>query len=486
MISNSVYKELWRKILQGLAEALPANQVITWFSNSAVLSINDGVFNLGVPTSFARDWIANRYVEKILDIAKKYAPDVQKLEVVIDGALADPADGRAVKIDELQNFLPQKKIRKLPNKQEIKIVTNNGGSGNGAIFSRALNPKYTLDNFIVGKDNRLAHAASMAVSNRPGSEYNPLFIYGGVGLGKTHLLQAVGNEILKNFPDKIVVYITSEQFMNEIVAAIQKFQAREFKLKYRSVDCFIVDDIQFIAQKDRTQEEFFHTFNELYHNGRQIILSSDRPPKELAGIDDRLKSRFGSGMVVEVYFPDYETRIAILQRKCQEQGVILPSEVIEFIASNSHESIRELEGILTQAIAETKLENSTPTIRSLAARLFKMNKNGNLVGISAEEVSRKLTVRTPEDVIQLVAGYFRIPSHEIIGQIRRKEVLIPRQLAMYLIYEILHSSLDSIGHYFGGKNHTTVLHACNKIRIELQSDKKLVADMHALKKEMGL
>lgn len=469
-------KELWRQILLRLYPTIRHDQFITWFANTAVLRVDQGMLVLGVPTQFAYSWISQHYKDRILEISKVLNNSVNDISIVIESSLSNPDDMRKVL---LSSIVPEtKKVRKLPHKQEVKVAEDT--------ISYMLNAKYTLANFIVGKHNRLVHAACQAVATNPGSQWNPLFIYGGVGLGKTHLLQATGREILRNFPEKIVVYLTAERFLNEVVEAIKKYNAYDFKTRYRNVDCLIVDDIQLLAEKDRTQEEFFHLFNELYNANRQIIISSDRPPKELAGIEERLKSRFEMGMVAEVHFPDYETRLAILQNKCSEQQVILPPEVLDFIAYNIHHSIRELEGVLMQAIAQMQLENATPTVKSVGVILRRLNREGEIVGVSKEQMEAKLSVRNADDIINLVADYYRIPSSELCGTIRKREIMMPRQVCMYLIYEILGHSYDTIGDYFSGRNHTTVLHSYNKIKSKLGRDSKLLQDIHALKKEMGL
>lgn len=472
-------KELWRQILLRLYPLLRHDQFITWFADTAILRLDQGVLVLGVPNQFAYSWIAQHNKNRILEIAKILHADITDISIAVDSALSNSDDVRKVL---LSSIIPEtKKIRKLPRKQEVKVFGNDQDT-----VSYMLNPKYTLQNFIVGKHNRLVHAACLAVSTNPGAQWNPLFIYGGVGLGKTHLLQATGREILRNFPDKIVVYLTAERFLNEVVEAIKKYSAHDFKVRYRNVDCLIIDDIQLLADKDRTQEEFFHLFNELYNANRQIIISSDRPPKELAGIETRLQSRFEMGMVAEVHFPDYETRLAILQNKCSEQQMLLPPDILDFIAHNVHHSIRELEGVLLQAIAQMRLENVTPTVKSVGVILRKLDRNGDLVGVTKEQIDAKLSIRSADDIIDLVADYYRIPMTELRGTIRKREVMLPRQVCMYLIYEVLGYSYDTIGDYFSGRNHTTVLHSYNKIRSRLAKDSKLLQDVHALKKEMGL
>lgn len=452
------------------------DQFITWFADTAVLRVDQGMLVLGVPTQFAYSWIDQHYKDRILEIAKVLDTSVADISVVVEPGLANSDDVRKV---SLSSIVPEtKKVRKLPRKQEVRVAQDT--------VSYMLNPKYTLQNFIVGKHNRLVHAACLAVASNPGSQWNPFFIYGGVGLGKTHLLQGTGREILRNLPEKIVVYFTAERFLNEVVDAIKKYNSQDFKARYRNVDCLIVDDIQLLADKDRTQEEFFHLFNELYNANKQIIISSDRPPKELAGIEKRLQSRFEMGMVAEVHFPDYETRLAILQNKCSEQQVIMPPEVLDFIAYNVHHSIRELEGVLLQAVAQMRLEGVTPTVKSVGIILRRLDRSGDIVGVSKEQMEAKLSVRNADDIINLVADYYRIPSSELRGTIRKREIMLPRQVCMYLIYEVLGHSYDTIGDYFSGRNHTTVLHSYNKVKSKIGKDSKLLQDVHALKKEMGL
>lgn len=470
-------KELWRQILLRLYPTIRHDQFITWFADTTVLRAKGGMLVIGVPTQYAFGWLTQHYQARILEIAKVLDASITDISIVVDGGLLNSDDTRRVL---LSSIIPEtKKVRKLPGKQEVRVTNDT--------VSYMFNPKYTLQNFIVGKHNRLVHAACLAVSNNPGSQWNPLFIYGGVGLGKTHLLQGTGREILRNFPEKVVVYFTAERFLNEVVDAIKKYNAADFKARYRNVDCLIVDDIQLLADKDRTQEEFFHLFNELYNANKQIIISSDRPPKELAGIETRLQSRFEMGMVAEVHFPDYETRLAILQSKCTEQQVLIAPEVLDFIANNVHRSIRELEGVLLQAIAQMRLENITPTVKSVGTIVRRLDRNGKeLVGVTKEQIEAKLVIRNADDVISLVADYYRVPETELRGTVRKREIMIPRQVCMYLIYEVLGHSYDTIGDYFSGRNHTTVLHSYNKVKSQIGRDSKMLQDIHALKKEMGL
>ncbi|PIQ78682.1 chromosomal replication initiator protein DnaA, partial [Candidatus Peregrinibacteria bacterium CG11_big_fil_rev_8_21_14_0_20_46_8] len=408
---------------------------------------------------------------------------VREITIIVDSALSNSDDSRGV---NLSAVVPKsnKKLRKVPKRQEVRVDDEN--------VSIMFNKKYGLNKFIVGKHNRLVHAACQAVAANPGEQWNPLFIYGGVGLGKTHLLQGTGLEILRNNSDAIVVYLTAERFLNEVVDAIKKYNAHDFKARYRNVDCLIIDDIQLLADKDRTQEEFFHIFNELYNSNKQIIISSDKPPKELAGIETRLQSRFEMGMVGEVHFPDYETRLAILQNKCAENEVLLDPEVLDLIARTVSSSIRELEGVLNQAIAQMRLENMTPTVNSVSRLLDRAHNkmappapNGH-VELYSNVQKTASSIRNAEDVIEKVAEYFRIEKEELRGTMRKREIMMPRQICMYLIYEVLGLSYDTIGDYFSGRNHTTVLHSYNKIKSRMREDNKLVQDIYALKREMGV
>ncbi|MBI5728434.1 MAG: chromosomal replication initiator protein DnaA, partial [Candidatus Magasanikbacteria bacterium] len=347
-------RDLWLQVLEKVEPQVKKPHFITWFQNTGVLSFENGILVIGVPNIFAKGWLEQKWYNEVWEAVRALNPAVREIQFEVAPALHYNEDARSV--DVTKAFPEEKKVRKLPGRQEVKLVEG--------VASKCLNPKYNLSNFVVGQNNRLAHAASMAVAQSPGAMYNPLFVYGGVGLGKTHLLQATGNEILRRNPDKVVVYITSERFMNEIVEAIGKRNTKSFKDRYRKVDCLIIDDIQFLANKERTQEEFFHTFNDLYDNNKQIIISSDRPPKDLKQLEDRLVSRFEMGMIVDVAFPDYETRLAILYSKCRELEIMIDPDVLDFIAMNVQHSVRELEGVLIQAYAQASLEKTTPTVRS--------------------------------------------------------------------------------------------------------------------------
>ena len=425
----------------------------------------------------SKEFIRHRYHRKILETAQALDPHIRDIEYEIVPSLLDehhPHKLDLKKIQDQKSDPPAPNIRKVPNKDEVLV---------DGMRSKMM--KYRLANFIPGTENRLVHAACTAVAAKPGNIYNPLYIYGEVGLGKTHLLQATGNEILKNYPNKRVIYMTAEKFINEIIEAIGKRHTKPFKENYRNVDCLIIDDIQFFANKATSEQEFFHTFNELYDAGKQLFMSADRPPRELDDLDDRLRSRIAMGMVIEICLPEFETRLAILQNKCQEFHEMIEPEVLEFIAYNVTSSVREMVGILIHAIGQAKLEETKPTIRSVAEAIRRLNKVENLVGLDVKDENKR-SVRTCNDVIDLVAQYYKIPRNDLIGEERRKEVMIPRQICMYLIREILDQSYETIGENFSGRNHTTVLHSCNKIIEQLKVDQRLMRDVNAIKREMGV
>ena len=462
-------KELWQIALGDIELSISKANFITWFKNTCILDIKDGQVTLGVPNGFAKEWLENKYNLYILRALRNIQPEVREVLCAIVTNISTNLN-RKPTIDAI---IPVKKIDKYEKTVQINQENN-------------LNSKYIFENFIVGGNNELARAACFAVSQNIGRSYNPLFIYGGVGLGKTHLLQATGNEILMRDSDKVVVYITSERFTNEIIEAIGKRNSKSFKDRYRKVDCLIIDDIQFLANKEMTQQEFFHTFNELYDNNKQIIISSDRPPKDLSILEDRLVSRFEMGMIVDVSLPDYETRLAILHSKCREYQVLIHPEVLEFIALNVQQSIRELEGLLLQAIAEAQLEKSTPTVRSVAKILKKHGKDSEVKGYESFSSAPASRPTSAKEVIELVARYYKLDAGDILGESRKRTVMMPRQMAMYLIRHELNFPYEQIGEDFGGKNHTTVMHACEKVISRLKKDQHLLRDVNSIKKEMGL
>lgn len=348
--------------------------------------------------------------------------------------------------------------------QEMDVSSTSNDTAYG-YSNTTLNPKYTFDRFVVGNNNRFAHAAALAVAEAPVTSYNPLFIYGGVGLGKTHLMHAIGNEILRKNRNSNILYVTSEKFTNQLINAIKDNKNESFRNKYRNIDVLLIDDIQFIAGKERIQEEFFHTFNALHESGKQIILSSDRPPKDIPLLEDRLKSRFEWGLIADISNPDYETRLAILRKKAQSDNIIIEDEILSNIATRIDSNIRELEGTLNKLIAKSSLTNS-PITMEMAERAIN------------DIVSQQDKVISSEFIQETVAKYFNISAKDLKGSKRSNDIAFPRQIAMYLCRTVAQMSLPQIGKDFGKRDHTTVMHACNKIETEIKENQntKLIVD----------
>lgn len=467
-------KDLWIKIIETLAKDLPRPQILTWFKNTALLVNENGHLKIGLPLPYFLGWHEAHLAASTLKAAQGLDTAIKSLEYVVDISLNE---GNPLVVDVLNHF-PTGPGRKLPN---LPITKSKEG-----VISRILNPTYTLDNFITSPENRLAHAACQNVAKYPGHNYNPLFIYGGVGLGKTHLLQAVGNEVLKHDPNAFVVYTTTEDFTNEVIQAMRSKNMDHIRKKYRRVDVLIIDDIQFIANKERTEEEFFHTFNTLYESGKQIIISSDRPPHELSLLSERLTSRFESGMLIEVKIPDYETRLAILMEKCKRAQIFINQDVLEFTAFNVSHSVRALEGVLKQIIAKYELEHTSPTVKSVAHLLqATQKKEVKMVGIMPRGQELPQSAITLEQLIDSVSNYFSINKADVLGSSRCRESLIPRQVIMYLASIKLRISLSKIGQMFGNRNHTTVMHSVTKMKERLKTDRQLLRDINAIAHEIG-
>ncbi len=465
------HKQVWETTLIRLSEKISRMEFHTWFKKVHITEISGGAVVLGCPTEMNKNWLENKYHGVILANLKPTLPEIEQLYFKVDLSLADAPP-------PVPTAFTQKPARKLPNRPEIR--TEDG------IESRIVHDKFTLRNFIVGEENRLAHAACLAVAENPlkgAKKYNPLFIYGGVGLGKTHLLQGTANEIARRNPGAKIAYTTAERITNEIIKAIRTGKSDELRKKYRQVDALIIDDVQSFEGKEKTQDELFNAFNDLYEFNKQVIFSADRPPSELEGISDRLRSRMGWGLSVDVQLPNYETRMAIVQEKAQELNLILPQDVQEFIAANIRRSLRELENLLNQVLAELELSHLSPTVQSVGKILRKLNPNDNLTTSAAALTG---LVKTPDDIITAVSEYFQVPATEILGASRKREIVFPRQIVWLLCKEILKMSYESIGDAFNGKNHTTIMHGIKKIQELRRKDSATARHIHALKKDLGV
>ena len=469
--SAAQFKEQWLTILRALEQKVPRSQFITWFKDTAILGREGDTLIVGLPLPMSLNWHLEHYRAVTLQLAQEQDAAITQVVYKVDGSLKDD---RTRTYDLLEAFAEPKR-RKVPGRQEIKLAEG--------IVSKILNPRYQLENFVVGSNNRLAYAACQAVAAQPGGKYNPLFLYGGVGLGKTHLLQATGNAILKQMPKASVVYTTTEDFTNQVIEAIQQQKMEQFRKRYRLVDVLIIDDVQFLANKERTQEEFFHTFNALYEDHKQVILSADRPPQELQ-LEDRLTSRFERGMIADVSLPDYETRLAILAEKAREYQLFIDMTVLQFIAEHATKNIRELEGILMQAVAQYELEQRVPTVKSIADIMRRLNKDPHE---EQEHIGFETTPRRQasfQDVMEAVSRYYSVSVQDMVGQSRVREILIPRQIAMQLLKKYLRMSYVRIGEVFEGRDHTTVMNAVEKIEERMQMDPQMLREVRSLEKEL--
>ncbi len=451
-------KQVWRAALGELQVALSPANFETWLRDTQLVDVDDNHFRIAVPNGFAKDWLDTRYRSLISQTLARIVGYSVQVEFVVRSApqeAARPADGAT-----------PTPIGARPAAQQVRLEPTRVGGEGGA---SNLNPRYTFANFIVGSANRLAHAASLSVAERPGHAYNPLFLYGGVGLGKTHLMHAIGNQVIAKFPRKKVVYATSEKFTNEFITSIQQGKIDEFRARYRRIDLLLIDDIQFIADKERTQEEFFHTFNAIHEDGKQIVLSSDRPPKQIVTLEERLRSRFEWGLIADLTAPDLETRIAILRAKAEEGAVPITSDVIEFIARKVVSNIRELEGALNRIVAYASM-GAVPISIELAQAV--------LANVIYNPKKRQVT---PERIARVVADYYGVPMDVLQGQKRDKAIVMPRQIAMFLMREETDVSLLRIGAELGGRDHSTVLHACDKINRESAVNDELRREIAAVR-----
>ena len=444
-------KDLWEKTLNIIKGELTEVSFNTWIKSCEPLYISDNTIKISVPNSFTQDILEKRYKDLVINSIEAACSKTYNLQFLIASEIQEET--------ELEN---QKKETK---KDTISVTVNDE-------MSSTLNPKYTFDSFVIGNSNRFAHAASLAVAESPAKAYNPLFIYGGVGLGKTHLMHAIGHYILRFNPNAKVVYVSSEKFTNELINAIKDDKNEEFRTKYRSVDVLLIDDIQFIAGKERTQEEFFHTFNTLYEANKQIILSSDRPPKEIPTLEDRLRSRFEWGLIADIQAPDFETRMAILKKKADVEKLNVPNEVMVYIATKIKSNIRELEGALIRIVAYSSLTNREITV-DLASEALK--------DIISNKQNKTITIDLIQDV---VSTYFNLRVEDLKSQRRTRNVAHPRQIAMYLSRKLTDMSLPKIGEEFGGRDHTTVIHAYEKISESLNNDESLENTINAITKKL--
>ena len=457
--------DIWEKVLKKLEPAVPPVVYVSWFQSILPLQIKDQTLEICVTKNFIKEWIEKNYK----NIIQTMLDDVTKDDVINKGLKIDIIS-LDIKEENIGNTTEQTLSMTEPtitiedknntNLQE-KITQQQLDKTFDEEIESSINNKYSFETFITGGSNNLAHAAAMAVSENVGTTYNPLFLYGGSGLGKTHLLHAIGNRIKKLNPKARVLYISSEKFTNELITSIMNAKTEDFRKKYRSIDCLLIDDIQFLSRKEQTQTEFFHTFNTLHEANKQIIMTSDRPPKEISELEERLRTRFEWGLITDVQAPDLETRIAILQKKAQSENIEIPFEVLSLIAGRIENNIRELEGAYTRVIAQSLISKKNITIEEAKKALKQLFPETSIKPVTIEKVQ------------EVVAAHFKLKIEDLIIKKRTRNIAFPRQVAMFLCRELTKASLPNIGEKFGGRDHTTVLHAYDKIYKERSEDEKL-------------
>jgi len=440
-------KELWKNCLAEIERSVSKANFSTWFKNTCILKEENGLIVIGVPNEFVRDWLQNKYHKLITKTIADSYENMRAVEYMI--AKAEAAREEVAETTEIYIN------KELPLKDLYISPEDN------------LNPRYQFDSFIVGGFNELAYAAAQAIIDNPGTKYNPFFVYGGTGLGKTHLLQAVGNSIKQKYPSKRVHYITLEKFATDFINSLQGNKANSFKEKYRKYDLLIIDDIQFIGKMEKIQEELFHTFNTFYESNKQIIFSSDKHPNYIPDLADRLKSRFAAGMIVDVVEPEYESRLAILKVKLREQNIDLTPEIMEYVASAIQGNIRELEGSLNTIIMQYRLKNKAPALQEVK-NLLKNNMRPK----------KNIAIK---DVVKIVSDHYKLEEASVYEKTRKKEIVHARQVVMYLLREDFNVSYPLIGQKLGGKDHTTVIHSCLKIKSDLKSDPMLLQEIEQIR-----
>ncbi|QNO14999.1 chromosomal replication initiator protein DnaA [Alkalicella caledoniensis] len=445
---SSFLNNLWAEVLKNMETKLSKPSFETWLQGTTPITMYESTIIVGVPNDFTKEWLENRYSGLIKDILKQITAEEYEVNFVV------PQD-KSISVKQ-----PKKKFTATDRNMDDLVTA-------------PLNPKYTFETFVIGNSNRFAHAASLAVAEAPAKAYNPLFIYGGVGLGKTHLMNAIGHYVLEQNSDGRVVYISTEKFTNEFINAIRDNKTVEFRNKYRTVDVLLIDDIQFLAGKEQTQEEFFHTFNTLHENNKQIIISSDRPPKEIPTLEDRLRSRFEWGLITDIQSPDLETREAILRKKADLENLDIPNSVFMFIANKVATNIRELEGALTRVMAYSSMtgQEISPEVAQQALKDILPDNKPDVITI--------------EKVQEVVADHFGLKIEDFKAKKRTRAVAHPRQIAMYLCRELTDHSLPKIGESFGGRDHTTVLHAHDKVKNDLEANKNYALELQNIVKKIN-
>src|SRR3989344_5710362 len=466
-------EELWKAVLGQIELSLSKANFITWFKNTSLVDNQNGLVTIGVPNGFAKEWLENKYNMYILKALKSLDPSVQEIRCAI--TLQNKPGAAPISVDSVRNVdaaIPREQSGFVRKKIiEKPVFSNTPGLNNQVFHETNLNSRYTFENFIVAENNELARAACYAVSQNLGMVYNPLFIYGGGGVGEKHLLPSIGNEVMKEHPEKRIKYITSERFTTELVDSIKNQKIDLFKEYYKQMDLLIIDDVQFLSGREKTQNEFFHIFNALYQINKQIVISSDRPPKAIPTLEERLRSRFEGGMITDISRPSLETRMAILEAKISEKGFLIDTPAIRYIAENITQNIRELEGALNRLVAFCEFHRVPPTLENTRKVL------GELV----EDNRKKIAL---DDVFQTIMSFYGVTKEDLVKKSRKKEIVRPRQIMMYLLRTELAMPFSAIGEHLGGRDHTTSLHAYEKINQGKERKSRLKEELATLKERL--
>jgi chromosomal replication initiator protein len=447
MSTTTNYKTLWEDTLTQIEVQISKANFKTWFKDTFIYKYEDGLVQIGVPNTFVKDWLSKKFNKEILRSLRENDEHVRSIEFIVSREEKEKVPEEKKNVNENNNAFPL---------SDYYINKENN-----------LNPRYIFDTFVIGPFNELAHAAAQAIIKQPGIVYNPLFIYGSTGHGKTHLIQAIGNQVKNIYKDKKVYYITSEQYYSEYINSVQANKVAQFKDKYRKYDVLIMDDIQFLSKKEKTQEELFHLFNTLYDNNKQIIFSSDQHPNFIPNLEDRLKSRFNQGMIVDIPKPDHEYRIAILRSKIDKSEINISDDVIDYLAQTIEGNIRELEGAINSIVCQTQLKGRDLSFNEIKDLIKNTSKPKKMVSVN--------------ELIKIVSEFFNIEEKSICDKTRRKEVVRPRQIAMYILREDFQISYPTIGEKLGGRDHTTVIHSCDKVKKDLKIDNTLSQQLNQIR-----
>lgn len=468
-----------QNIVSNIIERVKKQDFLVYFRKISLVQINDKELTLWVVSGFMKDNLEAKFYNQVLESIQVDNPTIEKVYFKVDNEIDNPSNANVI---DCSNFYKED----TKSKKSKSNANNKSNTEKTISTEKCVNDRYSLANYIVWSDNQLAYSACEAVCRNPGKSYNPLYIYGDVWLGKTHLLQWTWNQIIKKFRDKKIVYTTADKFITEYVTAVKKRSIERLREKFREIDVLIIDDVQFLSKKEQTQNELYNIFNLLYEQNKQIIISWDRAPKELEELEPRLRSRFEWWITVDIWRPDFETRLAILQEKARAREFMIPQDVAEFIAANVTENVRELEWVLNQMIAEYELTWMTPILTKIAEKLRKLSFTTDMLGSSRKQTQEKTTIKSYEDIIKKVSDHFGIEQEWILWTNRKKEFMIPRQVSMYLLKTKMNYTYERIWNIFSGRNHAAVLYSCNKLESLIKKDQTLLHEVNIIRDSMWI